>query len=383
MARIWTPGIKMQVISREIPRSESSTQKKKPTIIPWNGAKLLRSHSITKCSKEILRASMKRGFVKVNLIGASSSGKTNLGDVLAHQIHERDETFEVHRFKDFDLIDFKKTIEGLSKSNQILIFDDLSGLVANYGKSALEKLKSEITTIRHIGETTQDRRIIMILNFHAQKMLDKSIRISNFTFYTECQLEEIGYLEELLGKRYKYQIAEFAKKKSQATTHKEGKFSFTLSKGNHFEYKDSDPFRLLLYNNGSTTRFVVTPKLSWIITSGGKEPDKSCEICFPAEKSAETRMNLEQFVDDFSRKFSKNVAKKAVELKLRQRGYYVQTKRVMQAEKYIEMFFDEKKINLEELAKVYKLEERTTKLFPDKAYKPRKKYEYKDKETKA
>lgn len=364
----------MEVIQRVISRPESNTQKKKPTIIPWNDAKLLRSHSITECSKEILRASIKRGFIKVNLIGASSSGKSNLGDVIAHQLHEMDETFEVHKFKDFDLIDFKKTIEGLSKNNQILIFDDLSGLVANYGKAALEKLKSEITTIRHIGETTQDRRIVMILNFHAQKMLDKSIRISNFTFYTECQLEEIGYLEELLGKKYKYQIAEFAKKKSESTTDKEGRFSFTLSKGNHFVYKDSEPFRLLLYNNGSTTRFVVTPKLSWILTSGGKEPDKSCEICYPAEKSDETKMNLEQFVEDFSFKFSKNVAKKAVELKLRQRGYYAQTKRVSQAERYIELFFDEKKINLEELATAYGLEEKKTRLDTTKLpYKPHKK----------
>jgi len=369
----------MLIEKRKIERSESTTKKKKPTIINWNDAKLLRSHSITECSKEILRASQKRGFVKVNLIGASSSGKTNLGDVLAHQLHELDETFEVNKFKDFDLIDFKKTIERLSKNNQILIFDDLSGLVANYGKQALEKLKSEITTIRHIGETNQDRRIVMILNFHAQKMLDKSIRISNFTFYTECQLEEIGYLEELLGKKYKYQIAEFAKKKSQSTTSEEGKFSFTLSKGNAFTYKDSEPFRLMLYNNGSTTRFIVAPKLSWIITNGGENPENSCEICFPADKSAETKMNLEQFVEDFSFKFNKGVAKKAVELKLRQRGYYAQSKRVAQAERYIELFFDEKKINLEELAMAYGLEEKKTRLDTTKLpYKPHKKKEVKE-----
>jgi ABC-type nitrate/sulfonate/bicarbonate transport system substrate-binding protein len=84
-----------------------------------------------------------------------------------------------------------------------------------------------------------------------------------------------------------------------------------------------------------------------------KKKDKTCEVCFPADKSDETKMNLEEFVDDFSKKFSKGVAKKAVELKLRQRGYYTQPKRVMQAERYIDLFFDEKKINLEELATVW------------------------------
>jgi shikimate kinase len=61
------------------------------------------------------------GFVKINLIGASSSGKTVLGDVLAHQLHTLDPTFEVHKLKDSDLIDFKKTIQNLSTNNQILI----------------------------------------------------------------------------------------------------------------------------------------------------------------------------------------------------------------------------------------------------------------------
>jgi hypothetical protein len=376
----------MLVESRKLPRAESNTKKPKPTVIPWNNTKLLRSQSINNCVRDIFETSKSMGFVKINLIGASSSGKTVLGDVLAHQLHVLDPTFEVHKLKDSDLIDFKKTIQNLSTNNQILIFDDLSGLVATYGKAALDTLRSEITTVRHIGESDgdgsfkQDRRIIMILNFHAQKMLDKFLRISNFTFYTDCQLEEIGYLEELLGKHQKYKIAHFAKLRSQSRM--QHRFTFVLGTKDSFTYKDGDPFRVLLYNNGLSTRFVVSPQLKWILNEGDMEGTKSCEICFPAEKSDETMKNLDEFVEDFSRKFSNGTAKKAVELKLRQRGYYTQTKRVMQAEKYIEQFFDEKKINLEELAKVFKLEERTTKLFPDKAYKPRKKYDLKKKEVK-
>jgi len=342
-------------------------------VINWKDTKMLRSQSINACVQDIFETSKSMGFVKINLIGASSSGKTVLADVLAHQLHVLDPTFEVHSLQDSDLIDFKKTIEGLSSNNQILKFDDLSGLVAKYGKSALENLRAQITTVRHIGESNQDRKIIMILNFHAQKMLDKFLRISNFTFYTDCQLEEIGYLEELLGKQQKQKIIQFAKLRSQSRMYH--KFSFLLSKGNSFIYRDGDPFRILLYNNGITTRFVVSPQLKWILGE-----DNTCEICFPVDKSEETKMNLEQLVDDFGRKFTKGICKRAVELKLRQRGYYAQPARVMQAERYLDLFFDEKKINLEELAKVFGLEERHTALHATKKpiYKPHKKKEVKE-----
>jgi len=364
-------------------RPESNTQKQKPVIIPWGNTKLIRGQSINICVNDIYETSKSMGFVKINLIGASSSGKTVLGDVLAHQLHTLDPSFEVHKLKDSDLIDFKKTIENLSTNNQILIFDDLSGLVATYGKAALDTLRSEITTVRHIGESNQDRRIIMILNFHAQKMLDKFLRISNFTFYTDCQLEEIGYLEELLGKQHKNKIQHFAKLRSQSRMYH--KFTFILGRKNSFTYKDGDPFRVILYNNGLSTKFIVSPQLSWILNKDGKEDGNTCEVCFPVDPTAETKMNLDEFLEDFNRKFSKGVGKKAVELKLRQRGYFAQTKRVMQAERYIDQFFDEKKINLEELAKSFGLEERKTRLDTIKkpGYKPRKKYEYKEKEVKA
>jgi DNA-binding Xre family transcriptional regulator len=49
-----------------------------------------------------------------------------------------------------------------------------------------------------------------------------------------------------------------------------------------------------------------------------------------------------------------------------QQGKITQPKKVQQAGKYIERFLIEKKINLDELAAQYGLEERKTKLFPDK-----------------
>ena len=71
----------METITRVIPRG-SSKKKTKPVVIKWNGAKMLRNQSINACVDEIFETSKSMGFVKINLIGASSSGKTVLGSVL-------------------------------------------------------------------------------------------------------------------------------------------------------------------------------------------------------------------------------------------------------------------------------------------------------------
>ena len=347
----------MTVTERIIPRPKRKSKSGKPVIIEWKKTPFLRSQSINAAVNDIYESSRSMGFIKINLIGARSSGKTTLAEVLCHSLHELDPSFEVHFLQDSDLISFKETIQNLSKNNQILAFDDLSGLVSKFGKTALEKLEAEITTIRHIDQN-EDRKIIMLLNFHAQKKLSKFLRISNFTFYTDCQNEEINYLEELLGKAQKPKILQFAKLRSQSRMYH--KFSFQLSRGNHFTYKDGDPFRILLYNNGISTRFVVSPQLSWILDG------KICQKCKPSEKTQETKVNLQNFKEDFSKKFGKGIAKRAIELKLLRQGFYTQPKRVMQAEDYIERFFAARKINLHELAELYGLKERVTKLFPDK-----------------
>jgi len=318
---------------------------------------MLRSQSINACVQEIYESSKSMGFIKINLIGASSSGKTVLSNVLAHQLHSLDSTFEVHHFEDKDLINFKETIGSLSKSNQILIFDDLSGLVANYGKVALDRLKADITTIRHINNQ-EDRRIIMILNFHAQKTLDKFLRISNFTFYTDCQNDEVGYLEELLGKNKRPTILKF--KEKRASSRMFHKFSFPLGRKDTFTYKDGDPFRIVLYNNSLSTRFVVSPQLSWILG------DKICQVCNPAKETEETKIELENFTFDISKKFTKGNVKRAVQNILQRQGVNTERKQVAQAEQYIGRYLSERKINLNELARQFNLTEIHTNIKPSR-----------------
>ena len=324
----------METEIRMIQRPESSTSKKdKPTIIIWGKwqgkpVKLVRGHSINSCVDEIINFNQRRQFLKINLIGMSGTGKTTLMKLLAHQIHKASPVpYEVKFFNAEQLSNFRATVEGLSNNNQILCFDDLSKLEQDYGKKALDRLKGEMTTIRHINDQ-ESRKIIMMLSFHAQKMLDKNLRISNFTFYTDCQLEEIGYLVDLLGKQHKQKIEYFQKLK--ATAGMRHSFTYRLGgRGHSFTYKDGEPFQAMLYNNGLRTSHVVSPLLSWILG------DEICHTCKPAIESASTKINLEQFVNDYSKKFTKGVAKRAVELELLELGMNTQPKRVLQARKYI------------------------------------------------
>jgi hypothetical protein len=343
----------MKTIMLESPNSDRN-KKKIPVTIKWQDAPMVRNHSIRSTVHEILQSSSRLGMVRINVIGASGTGKTSLAETIAHLCHTMsDIPYEVKFMQKADLVDFTATIKSLSSNNQCLIFDDLSWMDADFSKSQITKLKSEITTIRHIDGNT-DRKVIMIFNTHAQKVMDKFLRICNFTYYSSCSSEEVTYLLESLGKKYSQKIDLFRRLRIQAINR--GEFNFALGKHNTFKYKAFDPFLPYLFSNGDFTRFVVSPLRSWI--------DKDCQICEKVIES--TKENIDEFVKDYSKKFGVSTAKKAVQLILMQHGINTQPKRTIQAQKYINQFLALKKINLEELAEKFGLEERTTKLFPDK-----------------
>ena len=341
------------------PLERSSKKGKIPVIIEWGKwndkpNKMIRNHSIRSCVKEILATSSRLGMVRINIIGASGTGKTSMAETISHLCHKMsDIPYDVKFMKKADLVDFTATIKSLSSNNQILVFDDLSWMDADFNKTQIMKLKSEITTVRHIDEH-EDRKMIVIFNTHAQKVMDKFLRFANFTFYSSCSPEEVGYLTEILGKKYSPKIDLFRRLRIQATG--QGRFSFALGKHNSFTYKAFEPFLPYLFHNGDFCRFVVSPLRTWI--------DKDCQIC--EKVTEETKVNIEEFVNDYTKKFSKGNAKKAVELILLKHGIATQPKRVLQAQKYIERYLALKKINLNELAEQFGLEEKTTKLFPDK-----------------
>jgi energy-coupling factor transporter ATP-binding protein EcfA2 len=347
----------MTITTRVLPRPISTAARTgKPVIIEWKKCKMVRNQSIRSAVDEIVKTSSRLGFTKINIIGGSGTGKSSLSATLAHLIHEMaDVPYSVRFFQKEDLLDFTATIKTLTDNPQILIFDDLSYLAASFGKNQIEKLKAEITTVRHIDEKS-DRPIIIIMNFHAQKALDKFLRIANFAFYSSCSQEEIGYLQELLGQRYTSKIELFKKLRIQATG--SGKFTFPLGRKHSFTYKAFEPFLPFLFSNGDTTRFVVSPLRTWI--------QPLCQTCIPARQTVKTKINLKEFIDDYNTKFTIGNAKTAVKIKLYQNGINVFSKRISQAMKYIDQYLEKREINLEDLANAYELTPTKGLLFPDK-----------------
>ena len=121
----------MPVITKIIQRTEAKSKSDAPVVITWKGVPMVRNHSIRSAVHEIVQTSSRLGFVKVNIVGASGSGKSSLAETIAHLCHEMAEIpYEVKFMKKEDLVDFHATIKGLSANHQILVFDDLYSSIA-------------------------------------------------------------------------------------------------------------------------------------------------------------------------------------------------------------------------------------------------------------
>ncbi|MHA7733954.1 hypothetical protein [Nitrosopumilus sp. S6] len=339
----------MAILERVEPKPKSSTkQTGSPTVIRWKGQKLIRSHSIRACAYEILQASKIDDVVKITLIGQTGTGKTTIQQTLSHLIHTMsDIPYAVKTFTKHDLLNIEETINTLklSPTNYIIHFDDVSFLTES--KKEIEKIKQIFTVMRHmIGEGT---KIIAFFSFHYSKGLDKYLRMSNFTFHTSMGNEEIDNVQQTLRGKHNKIVEEFAEIFARSRNGS-NKFTMPLGKKNFFSYKVKDPFTLSLFINGYSARYIVSPKREWI--------DPVCSICSTSHLKTESKPNIEMedFVKDFSTKFTIGNAKTAVKIKLFQNGINVFSPRIIQAMKYLDRLIAEKTFNLEDLALAYDLE---------------------------
>jgi hypothetical protein len=338
---------------------ESPTQKSKksdiPVTIEWKGERMIRNHSIRAAIKEVIKMSSSLDVVKINIIGIPSSGKTTLAGTIAHLVHKMAEIpYAVKFFGKDELLNFEATLKTLIPTNYVLIFDDVSFMGANANKKQIEVVKQAFTEIRHLPGG-QDVKIIAIFNFHYTRALDKFLRQCEFQFFTSLGSSEFENMQQMLGVKYSPKLEEFRKIWQQA--HMKDKFTFRLGNKKFFSYSMRNPFIPLLFFNGYSLRYVVSPKREWI--------DPICSICAMTDDKIEY-VNLEEFVNDFSKKFTIGNAKAAVKIKLFQNGINGYPKRVKQAMKYIDQCLEQNNFNLEDLALSYDLNIKETKLFPDK-----------------
>jgi len=347
----------LPVIERIIKRPDSSSNKSGiPIVIKWKGVKMIRSHSINAVAYEIITMSENQDLISINVIGKQSTGKTELCRTLAHLTHTFSKLpYKISYFGKAEILNLENTVKELTPTNHILIFDDLSFLGANANKKQIDTIQSVLAIIRHL-EGGQDVRIILFKIFHYTKSIPPFLRQNDMTFLSSVDDNEYSNLLDLLGKKNALKILLLKKLRNQVLLGQD--FIFPIGKRGSLSYQPKKPFLPFLYTNGISLRFIVSPLRSWI------EP--FCQKCTPSKQTTETKTNLDSFVNDFSKKFGKGICKRAVELLLLQAGINTQTKRVMQAQKYIGQFLSKKEINIEELSIAYNLTPRKTKLFPDK-----------------
>ena len=317
---------------------------------------MIRNHSIRAVADKIVKVSSNMDLCSINIVGKQGSGKSTLAKTLGHLVHTMsDIPFMVTIFGKDELKDLENTVKNLSPTNQIIIFDDISFLSSNSNKKEIDTIQSVLTTIRHL-EGGKDIKIILIKNFHYSKAIPPFLRQNDFEFISSYDSNEEKNMIEMLGKENSKKIKLL--KELYIAVKESLPIVFPLGRRKKFTYIPRAPFQPYLFTDGSSVRFVVAPKREWI--------QPVCSICNNSNKTLETKINLEEFVNDFSTKFTKGNAKAAVKIKLFQQGVNSYSKRVIQAMKYIDQYLDKKQINLEELALAYDLNPKTTKLFPDK-----------------
>lgn len=336
------------------PAKELTSRKdQKATVIKWQNTEMIRVHSVRAAVKEVINHVKETGLVSIGILGKPGSGKTTLAKTLGHLIHEMaDEPYAVKIFDKEGLLHLRDTITNLEPMNHVLILDDLSFIQANASKQQIDQIKQTATEIRHLPGG-KDVRIVLILNWHYSKALDKYMRGTEFLFVTNVSSSENENLQQIFGKEYTRRINDFQKMCSQAIVRKI--FRFKLGKKGYFTYDFKKPFIPTLFYNSINLRYVVSPTREWI--------DPICSVCANNSKdSINATIDLNKFADDLTYKFGVSIARQAVRLKCFQAGVNVYPKRVRQCMDLIDHYFKTTVFDIEALALHYNFDNTPTRL---------------------
>lgn len=268
---------------------------------------MIRTHSITEVSKQILNLTRTMDLVKINITGHQSTGKSTLAATLAHLCHKLSKVpFTVRIFDRGDLMRFSDTLRTLEPMNHILVFDDVSFLTAQAGKKNIDLLQQQYSEIRHL-EGGHDVKMIIIFNSHYSKALPKFIRDADFYFFTNIGNENLENVVSLIGQHNEQKAMNFRKIYQQSRSTKDNKFYFILGKkGKRFGYELYKPFSPVLFYNNNSARIVVFPKREWI--------DIECSICANAKGKVREKMDIQEFDEKFSKRYGKHVLREALRI---------------------------------------------------------------------
>ena len=335
------------MIEQRIVRLEPTYKKnQRPVTGFWKAEKMILSHSFKSAMLEIVKMSQNVDVVSINIIGNQGTGKSTLAKSAGHVIHRiakklYNTDYTVKLFDEDNLMNFQETLKNLEPVNQILIFDDVSFLGATSSKQEIEIVKQGMTKIRHL-EGGQDIKVIKIQNFHYTLGMDKYMRQNDYSLYTTIGSSELENMQKIVGNRYTSMLTEFQRKVKMGQTALKFQFKLGHKRSDFFTYSYRNPFIPVLFHNGSTLRYIVTPPREWI--------DPFCTTCI---NSKGDRIKGNGDVDELARellKFGPQIVKTAVRIKLMQQGINVQPKRVKQCLTYLDRRLEGANFDLKQLA---------------------------------
>ena len=350
---------------RIVDRNKVTKEKKKPTVITWKDAKLLRTHAIKRPIHEILSLISQLDVVKINIIGNPSTGKSTLALTLAHLLHKHAEIkFAVRILAREDMSKLKSILEHLSSNvNWILVFDDISFLSANLSKKEVENIQKEFTEIRHLHDG-KDIKVICIFNFHYTMAVTKYLRQSDFSFYTTVGRSDFDNVVKTFGKTATKNLKIFTRIQGMAFSPLK-RFFFKIGKDKKITYRTREPFAPILFFNAYRSGIYVFPKRHWI--------DEKCIVCDNAQKdtNATSEADLTIFSEAIKKSYGPQMIKQALKIMAFINGINTYSKRTQQCMKAIQNWANRNKVDLEQLLKFFNIEEKTTRLdVTDKLFDP-------------
>ena len=291
----------------------------------WCDTVIARSHSMIQKVKEIAEHQNENELTTISVRGREGTGKTTLAITIAHLLHQHFDKFGkkvmtpgddygnrhikasqrgyiVKVMSRDDLMRFAEVLSELPKQNRILIFDDLSFIKGN-----IDNIKQQVSQVRHT-EGGVDLKTVLFFNFHYSKGFDKFLRDTHFIIQTSGGAEEVKNIGEILGggKRANGIAAKFVSRYIEFNKKKQ--ISLRMSTPGTtpervITYQYSRPFRLSLFFDGMTPRYMVYP-------SAGQydSPDplgvQKCQICNQIKK---IDINLDYVNDWLVDRFGKKV----------------------------------------------------------------------------
>uniref|UniRef100_A0AAT9J747 ORF13 n=1 Tax=Nitrosopumilaceae spindle-shaped virus TaxID=3065433 RepID=A0AAT9J747_9VIRU len=322
----------------------------KPITTKWKGIEMIRNQTPKTAIHSIAQYAKRLDYVKIGIVGDPHTGKTTLAKFLAHFLHLMcldllGITYVVKIFTRDELLSFKKTIEALPAANYIFIFDDVSWIEKEGTPQQINELKAGESMIRHFKDK-KDVKIIQIDNYHYTKAENKYLRQSHFKIFTAIGSEEEDNINSITKNSNPFIISQFAK--LQTEMYSQGTFTFLIGKNRrNFTMRYRDPFIPVLFWDGRSLRFIVTPEREWM--------DRGCAICSMAEGAKDENFSLDKFKQDLDARYGEIIAKNAIKIKMKELGLNTYRPELTRAVNKISKTMTEQNFDLLALGQIYGL----------------------------